>query len=99
VNTQKNQRPRSIDRARLAFNAALPRQGRIAKQCHRCFVARDGVATMRELRQWCYPRQDRQHWHHWSIVRALRKLGDSASWLGDLCNAMQHRPVCITGHA
>jgi len=55
--------------------AGLPRQGRIQRQTRRCLVARGGVASMSELRAWCYPSLERQRWHHWSIIRALRKLG------------------------
>ena len=69
-----DKRRRSIDTARLSFNAALPRQGAIIRQTRRCFIARDGVATMRELRSWAYPGQPRQHWHYFSITRALRRL-------------------------
>ena len=70
-------RPRSIDKALAAFNAALPRQGRIARQCGRAFIVSKGQpVSMRELRErWCYPRQPFKHWHAWSIIRALRKLG------------------------
>src|SRR5947207_1587805 len=68
-------RRRSIDTARLSFNAPLPREGRIARQCRRCLIAHDGLATMRELRAWCYVAQPRQHWHQTNIYRALRKLG------------------------
>jgi hypothetical protein len=32
VNTQKNQRPRSIDRAVAAFNPTLQRRGRVTRQ-------------------------------------------------------------------
>src|SRR5215472_13832835 len=73
--TRLKGRVRSIATARLSFNAALPRQGAIIRQTRRCFIARDGVATMRELRSWAYPSQPRQHWHYWSIARALRRLG------------------------
>jgi len=68
-------RSRSIGTARLSFNAALPREGRIARQSRRCFLARQGVASLRELREWCYPSQERRHWHRTNIYRALRKLG------------------------
>jgi len=68
-------RTASIAKARLSFNAALPREGRIARQCRRCLLINDGVATMRELRSWAYPGQPRQHWHHTNIRRALKRLG------------------------
>jgi len=72
-----DKRPRPIDKALAAFNAALPRQGRIERQCKRAFIVSEGQAvSMRELRErWCYPRQPFKHWHTWSIIRALRKLG------------------------
>jgi hypothetical protein len=73
-NKKNRAAPPSIGRA--PFNAALPREGKIARQCRRCLLVNDGVASMRELREhWCYVGQPRQHWHHWSIVRALIKLG------------------------
>jgi len=73
---KKQSRRASIDRARLSFNAALPREGRITRLCRRCLLVNDGVASMRELRERrCYVGQPRQHWHYWSIVRALTKLG------------------------
>ena len=67
-------RRRSIDRTRLIAIAALPRQGAIIRQTRRCLIAHNGVVSMRQLRAWCYPQQDRRHWHYWSIARALRKL-------------------------
>jgi len=40
------------------------------------FVAHGGQPlSMTELRQWCFARQERQHWHYWSITRALHRLG------------------------
>jgi hypothetical protein len=34
------------------------------------------VVSMRELRErWCYVGQPHQHWHAWSIIRALNRLG------------------------
>jgi hypothetical protein len=47
----------SIDKALAAFNAALPRQGRIERQCKRAFIVSEGQpVSMRELRErWCYP--------------------------------------------
>jgi hypothetical protein len=72
-----DKRPRSIDKALAAFNAALPRQGRIERQCKRAFIVSDGQpVSMRELRErWCYPRQPFKHWHHTNIRRALDRLG------------------------
>jgi hypothetical protein len=68
-------RPRR-GRARMIVIAALPREGAIARQCRRCFVANDfGPVSSALLRQWAYPGQPRKHWHHWSIVRSLRRLG------------------------
>jgi len=71
----KEGRRRSIERARLSFNAALPRQGRVQRAARRCLIAKNGVASMRDLRDWAYPGQPRLRWHRWSIVRALAKLG------------------------
>ena len=74
METKIERRRRSIDTARLSFDAALPRLGRVARQCRRAFYAHDGIATMTQLRQWCFAGQRRQHWHYWSITRALRRL-------------------------
>ena len=68
------QRARYRDRTHLKAIAALPREGRIRRQTRRAFVARN-PRSMTELREWCYPGQPRQHWHYWSITRALRRLG------------------------
>ena len=69
-------RSRSIAKARLSFNAALPRPGgRVATQIRRCLIAHSGVARMRDLRAWAYPAQPRQHWHSKWIYPALRRLG------------------------
>jgi len=68
-------RQRALVKARARFNAALPRQGRVQRQARRCLLARQGVASLRELREWCYPSQDRRHWHQTNIYRALAKLG------------------------
>jgi hypothetical protein len=64
----------SIARARASFNPALPRSGRLMTQCRRCLIARDGVATMRELAQWCYP-LERRHWHYKEVKGALLRIG------------------------
>src|SRR5215472_10563862 len=69
-------RARYRDRAWTRVIAALPREGAIARQCRRCFVAHDfKPVTMTELRGWCYAGRKRQHWMYWSITRALRRLG------------------------
>ena len=64
----------SIYTALAAFNAALPRQARLARQCRRTFVIGNGVTSLKQLRAWCYPQQQRQHWHQTNIYRALAKL-------------------------
>jgi hypothetical protein len=85
-------RPRSIDTALAAFNAALPRQGRIGRQVKRAFIVSNGQSvSMRELRErWCYPRQPFKHWHAWSIIRALRKLGAQRIGHGIYATCTQH---------
>jgi len=75
VRTEWNWRSHAVSKARLSFNAALPREGRIERQSRRCLLARQGVASLRELRDWCYPSQERRHWHQTNIYRALAKLG------------------------
>jgi hypothetical protein len=87
-----DRRPRPIDKALDAFNAALPRQGRIGRQVNRAFiVSQGGPVSMRELRErWCYPRRPFKHWHAWSIIRALRKLGAHRIGHGTYATYLQH---------
>jgi len=60
-----------IARALAAFNAALPRRGRVITQCKRAFLAHHpDPVTMTTLRQWCFAGQPRQHWQYWSIAPA-----------------------------
>ena len=68
-------RARYRNRDWLKLIAAPKRSGRVMKQTRRAFIARNGPLSMTELREWCYPGQARQHWHYWSITRALRRLG------------------------
>jgi hypothetical protein len=69
-------RRRSIARARQSFIASLPREGRVRRQCRRCFIAHSGKpVSMTDLRQWCFAGRERRHWHYWNIKRALRRLG------------------------
>jgi hypothetical protein len=75
VRTEWGQRQRALVRARARFNAALPREGRVARQCRRCFLANNQVARLRQLREFCYPARQRRHWHQTNIYRALHKLG------------------------
>lgn len=64
------------DRSRMRALAALPREGRVQRQTRRAFIANGGrPLTMTELRQWCFAGRQRQHWHYWSITRALHRLG------------------------
>jgi hypothetical protein len=75
VRTVWGWRSRSIAKARLSFNPALPREGRVMRACRHALIARDGLVSMRDLRSWAYPGQSRQHWHYWSIYEALKRLG------------------------
>ena len=68
-------RERALVGARARFNAGLPREGRILRQCRRCLVAHNNLATSRDLREWCWPAQPVQHWFYWSITRAMKRLG------------------------
>jgi hypothetical protein len=76
VRTEWGWRQRSINKARLSFNASFQRRGsRVATQIHRCLIAHDGIASMAQLRNWAYIGQPRQHWHYKWIYAALRRLG------------------------
>jgi hypothetical protein len=63
------------DRATAAFNASLPRVGRLERQIKRCFLAHDmqPVSTS-ALRSWCYPGQPRHRWQLFNVKRTLRRL-------------------------
>jgi hypothetical protein len=63
-----------IATALAAFNPSLPRQGRLAGQSKRAFLAQPNP-SMRDLCDWCYPGQPRRHWFYINIKRALRQLG------------------------
>jgi hypothetical protein len=42
----------SIARARLSFSPTLSRSGRVSRQARRCLIAKNGVATMTQLKAW-----------------------------------------------
>jgi hypothetical protein len=67
-------RARSIDRARLSFNAGKSRPGgRLQTQLRRAFISSSGKPLgMSRLLEWCYP-ATKQHprWHRTNIRRAL----------------------------
>jgi hypothetical protein len=71
----KSSRLRAIGTARQSFNPALPRLGRLMRQCQRCLWVHDGIATSTQLLSYCYPGQPRRHWHHGEVRRALRAIG------------------------
>ena len=75
VRVERSWRSRSVDTARLSFNARLGRSGRVFTQVRRCLIAHDGMASMKDLRAWAYVGQPFQRWQCWSIKRALWKLG------------------------
>jgi hypothetical protein len=68
-------RQRSMFRALQSFNASAPRQGAIARQCRRCLIGHNGVATMAEFKAWAYAGREHRHWQYWNIKRALKRLG------------------------
>jgi hypothetical protein len=75
IETVRNRRRQSIARARLSFNAAKSRpNGRLLKQCRRCLIAHNGVATTTDLKDWAYAGRDHRHWHYWNLKRALLSL-------------------------
>jgi hypothetical protein len=37
-------------------------------------VIGQGVASLKQLRAWCYPGLERRHWHQTNIYRALAQL-------------------------
>ena len=75
VSRGRSERRRArIATARLSFDPTLPRLGRLQRQAKRCLIANDGSATTTQIRAWCYPGRERQHWHHAEIRRALRKI-------------------------
>jgi len=63
-------------RANAAFNASAPRDGRVIVQCRRCFLAHHpDPVTSADLRRWAFAGKSWQQWQHWSLTRALRRLG------------------------
>jgi hypothetical protein len=38
-------------------------------------IANDGLASMAELKGWCYPGREHRHWHYEVIREALARLG------------------------
>jgi hypothetical protein len=69
-------RRRSVATARLSFNPTLPRRGsRVATQARRCLIAKNGLATMTQLKAWCYAGREHRHWQYEVIREALRRLG------------------------
>jgi hypothetical protein len=85
-----DKRRRSIDTARLSFNAALPRTGRLVRQCGCALLIGQGVVSMKQLRAWCYPARQRRHWHQTNIRRALAKLGAERIGWGLYATCSQH---------
>ena len=85
-------------RAWAMFDAAAPRDGRVIVQCRRCFLAHHpDPVTSADLRRWAFAGKPWAQWQHWSLTRALRRLGarklGRASggnrpmiWSLDLCN-------------
>jgi hypothetical protein len=78
----------SIATARLSANPALPRLGRLKRQCQRAFVANGNrPLTTSEIWPWCYPSLKRaKHWHRAEVRRALltiaHPIGRSVSGRG-----------------
>jgi hypothetical protein len=68
-------RQRSIARARLSFNPTLGRRGRVTVQARRCLTAKNGLATMTQLKAWCYAGREHRHWQYEVIREALQRLG------------------------
>jgi hypothetical protein len=72
----KDARPRYADRNRMLVVASAPREGRVARQCRRCFIANEfRPVSMTQLREWCYPARPLQHWFYINIKRGLARLG------------------------
>jgi hypothetical protein len=64
------------DNARMRAIAARFREGRVIRQIRRAMIAASGRPLFtRELIEWCYPGRERQHWHYWSVYRAVKRYG------------------------
>lgn len=69
-------RKRSIATARLSFKPTANRPGaRVATQARRCLIAKNGLATMTQLKAWCYAGREHRHWQYEVIREALHRLG------------------------
>jgi hypothetical protein len=66
---------RSIARARLSAIPTNPRWGRVMRQCRRGLIAARGLATVGQLRAWCYAGRQYRPWHCGEIRRALKQIG------------------------
>jgi hypothetical protein len=90
VTRSDNERRRYADRAWAMFDAGAPRDGRVIVQCRRCFIAHHpDPVTSADLRRWAFAGQPWAQWQHWSLTRALRRLG--ARKLGRAITG--HRPM------
>jgi len=44
-------------------------------QARRCLIAKNGLATMSQLKDWCYAGREHRHWHYEVIREALHRIG------------------------
>jgi hypothetical protein len=75
VRTEWGQRERSAFRARLSAIPTNPRWGRIMIGARRGLIAGNGIATVSQLREWCYAGRPYRPWHCGEIRRALKQIG------------------------
>src|SRR5262249_46330749 len=75
VRTVWDGRRRSIERARLSAIPTNPRWGRVMLGCRRCLIAGDGIASMRQLKAWCYIGRPHAHWQYEVLREALVRIG------------------------
>ena len=69
-------RSRAVYKARLSAIPTAPRPGgRVSKQARRCLIAHNGLATMTQLKAWCYAGREHKHWQYEVIREALARLG------------------------
>ena len=52
-----------------------PRWGRVMRGCRRGLLAGNGLATVSQLREWCYVGKPYRSWHCGEIRRALKQIG------------------------
>src|SRR5262249_50672491 len=88
--TEWGPRQRSAYRARLSAIPTNPRWGRVMLGARRCLVANEGIASMRQLKAWCYVGRPHAHWQYEVIREALVRIGAQRIGWGVYATYVRH---------